>query len=136
MSFQPEYPDWFKADAEGRYEDAYRLGERDAKHAKISVGEVNDLRAEIAELKARLDTPETDDWLEGVRLEAGHQIGRLGTSHDAGKSPFDWFWLIGYLSQKAADASVRGDVSKAKHHTISTGAALLNWHRALSARAT
>jgi hypothetical protein len=79
-----------------------------------------------------INTPETADFMAGVPIEAQHQRERWGVDHDAGKSPFDWFWLIGYLAQKAADAAVRGDVEKAKHHTISTGAALANWHAALT----
>ena len=43
----------------------------------------------------------------------------------------DWFWLVGYLAQKAAFADIGGDREKALHHTISTAAALANWHAAL-----
>jgi hypothetical protein len=85
-----------------------------------------------AELEALLDTPHTSDWFEGVKLEAGHQIKRWGSEHDAGKGPADWFWLIGYLAQKAMGAQMLGNDEKAKHHTISTGAALLNWFRAIA----
>ncbi|WP_404711543.1 hypothetical protein [Sphingomonas sp. MMS24-J13] len=89
-----------------------------------------------AGLKERLrqeviNTPETADFMDAVPMEAAHQRERWSVDHDAGKSPFDWFWLIGYLAQKAADAAVRGDAEKAKHHTISTAAALANWHAAL-----
>lgn len=85
-------------------------------------------------LAALVNTPEVDDWFAGVRIEAVHQVERWGAEHDAGKTPFDWFWLIGYLAQKAADAHVRGDLDKAKHHTISSAAALLNWHAAITGR--
>ena len=78
-----------------------------------------------------VNQPETADFMTGVPLEAVHQRERWGDS-DEGKSPFDWFWLIGYLAQKAADAAIKGDLEKAKHHTISTAAALANWHCALS----
>lgn len=89
--------------------------------------------AEIERLReAIINTPETADFMAGVPLEALHQRERWGSDHDAGKSPFDWFWLIGYLAQKAADAAVRGDTEKALHHTISTAAALANWHAAIS----
>lgn len=81
-----------------------------------------------------INTPETADFMAGVPLEAAHQRERWGVDHDQGKSPFDWFWLIGYLAQKAADAAVRGDTEKALHHTISTAAALANWHASLSGR--
>lgn len=89
------------------------------------------LKAELTKARELLNTPHTDDWFEGVRLEAGHQIGRWGTDHDAGKAPADWFWLIGYLAQKAMTAHMAGNEEKARHHTISTGAAMLNWFRAI-----
>jgi hypothetical protein len=93
---------------------------------------VKTLQARIAELEALINSPETDDWLKGAQLEAAHQIERWGAEHDVGKSPWDWFWLIGFLAQKAAASQVAGDDQKAKHHTISTAAALLNWHRHLT----
>jgi hypothetical protein len=79
-----------------------------------------------------VNTPETSDWVAAVMMEAAHQRARWPVDHDAGKTPFDWFWLIGYLAQKAAASAVVGDADKAKHHTISTGAALANWHLALT----
>lgn len=83
-----------------------------------------------------LNTPELHDFSRGAVLEALHQRERWGSSHDAGKTPFDWFWLIGYLAQKAAAAHVAGDVDKALHHCISTAAALANWHAAISGEHT
>lgn len=103
-----------------------------ARRSRLSEGEVDELRSEIASLKAERDTPEIIDFMRGVPLEAAHQRERWGSSHDDGKTPFDWFWLIGYLAQKAAASAVSGDVEKAKHHTISTAAALANWHSQLS----
>ncbi len=88
--------------------------------------------ARVAELEALINTPETGNFLKGLPLEAAHQRERWGSAHDAGKAPLDWFWLIGYLAQKAATAAIGGDVEKVKHHTISTAAALANWHRQLS----
>lgn len=79
-----------------------------------------------------INSPETADFMAGVPLEAAHQRERWAAGHDAGKSPFDWFWLIGYLAQKAAASAVAGDRDKAMHHTISTAAALANWHAALA----
>lgn len=97
---------------------------------------ISDLKDDIARLRALVNTPHTDDWLKAVPLEAAHQIERWGTSHDAGKAPQDWFWLLGYLGGKALHAAILGDVEKAKHHTISAGAALLNWHRAMTGDTT
>jgi hypothetical protein len=104
--------------------------------SRLSVDEVEALRQRVATLEALINSPETADWMKGVPLEAAHQVERYGIDHDAGKTPFDWFWLIGYLAQKAASSAVTGDIEKAKHHTISTGAALLNWHRNLSGENT
>jgi hypothetical protein len=93
---------------------------------------IKELEAENARLSALLNTPEVEDFAKGAVLEAAHQRERWGADHDSGKTPFDWFWLVGYLAQKAASAAVAGDTEKALHHTISTAAALANWHLALS----
>ncbi|WP_148716450.1 DUF551 domain-containing protein [Chitinolyticbacter meiyuanensis] len=93
--------------------------------------DVEALQARIAELEGRINTPHTHEWFEAVRLEAAHQIERWSVEHDAGKQPQDWFWLIGYLAGKALAAALAGNDEKAKHHTISSGAALLNWYRAM-----
>lgn len=90
------------------------------------------ISAELERLQAVVNTPVVADFVQGVTLEAAHQRERWPSDHDAGKSPFDWFWLLGYLGQKAAAAAVAGDVDKAKHHTISTAAACANWHLALT----
>ncbi|WP_447727261.1 hypothetical protein [Sphingomonas koreensis] len=92
---------------------------------------VMEFAGQAERLSQLINTPETEDFTSAVKLEAAHQRDRWGTDHDAGKSPFDWFWLIGYLAQKAAASAVAGDGEKAKHHTISTAAALANWHLAL-----
>jgi hypothetical protein len=92
----------------------------------------HELEAELSRLRVLVHNPQNDDWRVGVITEAAHQCVRWGTSHDAGKEPQDWFWLLGYLGGKCLRACIDGDLEKAKHHTISTSAALLNWHRQLS----
>ncbi len=106
--------------------------------ARISILETerDEARANLSEASKAWDGPDTSDFLEGTRLEAAHQIARWGVSHDAGKTAWDWFWLVGYLVQKAAVAAVEGDTEKAKHHTISTAATLLNWYSQLGGSAT
>jgi len=91
---------------------------------------VNDL------VSAMLNAPLNADWLLGVKAEAMHQRARWGTEHDAGKAPADWFWLLGYLGGKALASAVKGDTVKALHHTISSGAVLLNWHAAMTGEHT
>lgn len=94
------------------------------------------LAAEVKRLRALLNTPELHDFAKGVVLEAAHQRQRWSTDHDAGKAPPDWFWLLGYLAGKALNAAMKGDTQKALHHTISSAAALANWHAALSGSST
>jgi hypothetical protein len=89
------------------------------------------LQAEVARLTALINSPEIADYTKGVQLEASHQRERWGTSHDGGKEPADWFWLVGYLAGKALKAHIDGNSEKALHHTISTSAALCNWHAAI-----
>jgi hypothetical protein len=91
-------------------------------------------RAQAAE--AKLNTPELHDFAAGVVLEAAHQRERWGAEHGAGKEPQDWFWLLGYLAGKALKAHASGDTDKALHHTISSAAALANWHAAVSGAST
>jgi hypothetical protein len=86
------------------------------------------LQSEINRLTALLNTPELEDFDKAIVLEAAHQVERWGTAHDAGKTHPDWFWLIGYLAGKALAAAIAGNIDKAKHHCISTAAALRNWH--------
>lgn len=112
----------------------YGLAEGFARHRTTSLaaqdGLVERIRNDI------INTPETADFIAGVAIEATHQRERWGSEHDAGKTPFDWFWLVGYLAQKAAASQVNGDTEKAMHHTISTAAALANWHAAISGAST
>lgn len=93
--------------------------------------EVREVRARNAELERRINTPELEDFDAGIKLEAAHQVERWGEAHDRSKSAENWYWLVGFLAGKALRAAIEGDREKALHHTISTAAALRNWHRAI-----
>lgn len=97
------------------------------------------LQAAVAErdrLKTLINAPSLDGFLRSVHIEAVHQIERWGEASDRAKRPADWFWLVGYLAGKALHAACAGDTDKALHHTISTAAALYNWHSAISGHDT
>lgn len=81
-----------------------------------------------------VNTPETADFIAGVALEAAHQRERWGKSHDEGKTPFDWVFLIGHLATRAAMHLKDGDMDKALHHAITTAAACANWHLAMQGK--
>lgn len=85
------------------------------------------LRANLDAVWALVNTPQTEDFVEAVKLEAAHQQLRWGTEHDTGKTDADWFWLVGYLAGKALHKP-----EKRLHHIVTTAAALLNWHRHLT----
>lgn len=92
-----------------------------------------DLLDEVNRYRELINSPETEDFMKAIPLEAAHQVERWGPDHDKGKSPWDWFWTVGYLAQKAAMSMLSGDLTKAKHHTITVAALMLTWHRVLQA---
>lgn len=89
------------------------------------------LKAEIARLNQIINTPHADEFWKAASIEAEHQRQRWGAAGDAGKTPADWFWLVGYLAGKALHAHAAGNNEKAEHHIITTAAACANWHRAV-----
>jgi len=95
------------------------------------VDELAALRKENGRLSSIINTPQSDDFLRAVSIEAEHQRQRWGSDHDQGKAPADWFWLVGYLAGKALHKHADGDIDKAEHHIITTAAACANWHRAM-----
>lgn len=96
---------------------------------------VLELEEENARLNAIINAPENDDFIRGVSIEAEHQRQRWSVEHDGSKNGWDWFWTIGYLSQKAAASFQSGDFNKAKHHCISTAALMKTFHGYVEARA-
>ncbi len=103
-------------------------------HCGLAQGHRSVLIEEIDRLRALINTPEVDNFIEGVRLEAVHQRERWGAPHAREKSAEHWFWLVGYLAGKALRSALLGDLDKARHHCISTAAALSHWHAAVSSQ--
>lgn len=95
--------------------------------SQLSVAEVDALRAENEALKQLIGRPYIGAWSDEVIVEAAHQRYRWGSQSDQGKSPEDWFWLLGYLLGKCLAAHRAGDMAKARHHTVSSAAALAHW---------
>lgn len=79
-----------------------------------------------------INTPQISDFLRAVENEALHQRDRWGVDHDAGKRAEDWIALLIYLIGKATKSHYDGDADKLLHHVITTAAACLNWHAALT----
>lgn len=104
---------------------------READALRFDAPRTEQLAREVIRLHELINTPEIEDFLQGVRREAAHQVARWGEAHDREKSAENWYWLVGYLAGKALRAAIAGDRNKALHHCISTAAALLNWHKAI-----
>jgi hypothetical protein len=82
------------------------------------------LTEKLEEMSRTVTSPEVQEFVKGVELEASHQRLRWPAEHDAGKTDADWFWLVGYLVGKALHQP-----EKRLHHQITAAAALANWHR-------
>lgn len=111
--------------------------------AKEVVKMVEHALGEHDRLNGLINNPHTAQFMEAVKTEAAHQRERWGTEHDAGKSPEEWLFLMGYLGTKACQAHGKFNRSsdpkhqeKALHHTISTAGACLNWHAAVAGEDT
>lgn len=95
------------------------------------------LEAEIARLNAIIHTPESDDFLKGVSIEAEYQRTLHGVDDtDARFDWHQWFWVAGYLLGKALGCCKTGadNGEKAKHHLVTTAALLMNWHNVLTGK--
>lgn len=121
--------DWWFAD--NNLPVGTKLYTRPAASAPVVHPDAARLEAEVARLNAIINQPHADDFVRAVSIEAEHQRQRWPSEHDAGKTPADWFWLVGYLAGKVLHLHAAGNIEKAEHHVITTGAACLNWHRAM-----
>ncbi len=100
--------------------------------ARPPITEINHWRARALHAEKLLNSPELHDFARGVVQEAAHQRQRWGTAKDADKSPADWVFLVGHLATRSMMYLQAGNVDKALHHTITTAAALANWHSNIS----
>ena len=112
------------------------------------------IATELRRQHALLNSPELVDFSAGVVREAAHQRERWGSDHDGGKSPEDWYWLIGHLAGRALahnkeaerikaqlpsagplepmlEKQIQHHREKAVHHCITSAAACANWHAAV-----
>jgi hypothetical protein len=125
-------------------------------HVMITIAEHDRLLGACAErdrLHALVNTPELVDFPKAVYLEAVHQEERWGTTDRQGKTPNDWFWLVGHLASRALEhhkeaerlaflgyPAMFGDQiahhrEKATHHCITAAAALNHWHASMLGKA-
>lgn len=85
----------------------------------------------IAHYKDLINTPLISHFLQAVKLEAAHQVERWKDSVDRESESFNWVFLVGHLATRAAAYHEAENKEKALHHTITTAAVCLNWHKFL-----
>lgn len=95
--------------------------------------ELQDRSARVLYLEGLISSPEVNDFMAALPLEAAHQVERWGVNHDAGKLPADWVFLVGHLLGKAFAAP---SPEKQKHHVITAAAVCLNLHRHITGENT
>ena len=117
--------------AKGRWVRGQLIGATPVAQALPVAAEKDARDVEIDRLNKIINTPHDGDFIKAVSIEGEHQRQRWGADSDAGKTPADWFWLVGYFAGKALHAHVSADTKKAEHHVITTAAACLNWHLAM-----
>jgi hypothetical protein len=81
---------------------------------------------EINRLNLLINSPQTESFVEAVRVEAAHQVRYWGTARDANKRTEDWVTMIVCLLGKAFNFN--GDRDKLLQHVITLAAICLNWH--------
>jgi len=91
--------------------------------------EVSRLRNLNSALINRLNNPEINNFVEGVTIEAAHQVERWGEEHDASKTFEQWVALMTRLLGKFVDANWNHEGDKALHHLITLAAVCANAHR-------
>jgi hypothetical protein len=85
----------------------------------------------VTAIESAFDDPVIDDFIEGLRIEIPYQQ-HVWNVEDAGKSISCWIRLIHHLTAKIGESDWNHKPDKAKHHIITTAAALANFHAAMN----
>ncbi len=83
-----------------------------------------------------IDTPEINNFLDGVKSESAHQTKKWGIEHEENKFPHDYALVLDKLKGKQALSIWDKDVEKYKHHLITMAAVCFNAHRQLNKEGT
>jgi hypothetical protein len=104
-------------------------GETFANAVSKQSDEITRLQKLCDALITRISNPEINNFMEGVAIEAAHQVERWGEEHDADKTFEQWTALLVRLLGKFVDANWNRDRDKALHHLITIAAVCSNAHR-------
>lgn len=135
----PKLHEWGDSEIEKKRQWALRW-KKFAKHQRNKITDMKIMREasnsredklvyELHELYASMNSPVTENFIQGMQVEIEHQRKRWKQT-DPQKTDADWFWLIGYLAGKAL-LNPGGDLDKKKHRVITVAAAAANWFSSL-----
>lgn len=80
-------------------------------------------------IKEKINKPELNNFIEGFKIEAVHQVERWGLEQEEKKPPHHYIMVLAKLMGKLAVAIWDKDADKFKHHCITIAASLFNCHR-------
>lgn len=110
--------------------------------AEAYAGEVRDgiARAIDVAVRERINTPEIEDFMSAVKIEAAHQ-GARWVRHDGKKTIANWAGLFGWLIGKALSDEhelddVRSPRERLLHRIVALAAAASRWHQEEIGRAS
>ncbi len=99
-------------------------------HSGIDYFYKNEIIAMMEEYRNQLiNTPEVEDFMNGVKIEAVHQTEKWGADHEESKYPHDYSLVLDKLKGKQALAIWDRNIEKYKHHLITMAAVCHNIHR-------
>ncbi|PCJ57339.1 MAG: hypothetical protein COA65_09780 [Rhodospirillaceae bacterium] len=90
----------------------------------------------IKELETLINSPEINDFLEGVKLESAHQTERHNRKLEENKYPHDYALVLDKLKGKQALSIWDKNTEKYKHHLITMAAVCFNVHRQVDKKLT
>lgn len=83
-----------------------------------------------------VNSPEINDFLKGVQLEAVHQVQRWGIENEEASPPHHFILVFAKLLGKMSTDVFDRDVEKFKHHCIAVAAEMHNIHRQIDKEGT
>ncbi len=87
-------------------------------------------------LERLINNPEIENFLEGVKLEAAHQIERWGLEKEERNPPHHYILVMAKILGKMSTDIFDRDVEKFKHHCIAVAAEMHNLHRQIEKEGT
>jgi len=90
---------------------------------------IDKLETENETYKTLINSPEINNFIEGLKLESSHQTIKWGNENEENKFPHDYALVMDKLKGKLALSIWDRNIDKYKHHLITMAALCYNIHR-------